>query len=85
MDKESIISLLTTNVCLISFNKKNGIKREMVCTRMPSKLPPKKEPSESGSSSPKPENIIVVWDLEKDGWRSFDLESVLTIEVKKEW
>ena len=49
----------------------------MTCTLLADKLPPlesKKEPREST-------NTISVWDLEKNNWRSFRLDSILSVNT----
>ena len=84
--KEEVISILNANVCNVSFTKRDGTKRDMVCTRKPSMLPKRKEePSKTGSANPRPENLVVVFDLDKDAWRSFDIETVLNVEVKEDY
>jgi hypothetical protein len=84
--KEHVLSLLKDNVCNVSFTKRDGTKRDMVCTLKPNMLPLRKtEPKDSGSANPKPENVIVVFDLDKDAWRSFDIETVLSINEKENY
>jgi hypothetical protein len=86
-EREEVISLLSKNVCNVVFTKRDGSKRDMVCTRRPDMLPPvkKTEPAKSGSANPRPENVIVAFDLDKDAWRSFDLDTILSLEIKENY
>ena len=77
MNIEDLKKLLRENVVNVVFTKVNGEKREMTCTLLADKLPPqesKKEPREST-------NTISVWDLEKNNWRSFRLDSILSVNT----
>jgi len=68
------IEKLEKNICLITFIKKDGSEREMLCTRLPKYLPEVKGERLHNKSIP-------VWDIEKDAWRSFKLESLIKCEV----
>lgn len=75
--REWIYDLLKSEVVDLTFEKKDGTIREMKCTLMESKLPPK-EPT---NYIPK-ENInsLPVFDLEKNEWRAFRYDSVQGIK-----
>ena len=66
--------ILRENVCEVQFTKADGSLRTMRCTLMPDSLPPSK-PAEG---KPRAENldVVPVWDVEAEGWRSFRIDSV---------
>lgn len=68
---------LQNSVSNVTFTKKNGDERIMKCTLMPEHLPPA-EVKESTEKTEKAVNtdVLAVWDLEAEGWRSFRLDSV---------
>ena len=66
-------TLLRENVVEVVFTKVNGDQRRMKCTLKSDLLP--EMPNEPGH--PGPENVLPVWDIEKNGWRSFRIENVL--------
>ena len=71
MNKENLLNLLREKELTISFVKKDGTTRKMFCT-----LKPEVIPEVNGTSgSQKNENHIVVYDLEKNGWRTLNLET----------
>lgn len=62
----------------VSFTKKDGTGRVMLCTRNMAAIPEDKHPKGSGKT--KAPHIIVAFDIEKGEWRSFDEESVYAVE-----
>lgn len=69
----------------VTFTKKDGSNRVMVCTTASDLIPEEKLPKGDDGNGPKrPENIVTVFDLEKEDWRSFDFNSVNDIEYS-EW
>ena len=77
MDIEQLRGLLSTNVATVTFTKKNGEKRVMVCTTMQDYLPG--EPSKF--AGPVSDSVVTVWDVESDGWRSFRFDSICDIQT----
>jgi hypothetical protein len=79
-DRDTIVDVLKSNVVMVSFTKANGEQRDMSCTLMPSKLPAidLKE-----DKKPRKENldVIRVFDLEKQAWRSFRVDSIRTYRL----
>lgn len=63
----------------ITFTKVDGTERKMSCTLMNDYLP---EFISSPLSEGRKENdgILAVWDLEKNSWRSFRLDSIINID-----
>ena len=73
-------SALTSKVCVVTFIKKNGEKRVMKCTKSMTFVPEAHHPFFNRTSK-KPVGLHSVFDLEKQGWRSFYESSVLSFEV----
>ena len=75
--REILVEDLKRNVIKVTFTKVNGDERIMNCTLHDSVLP------ESNGKSKKKENLEVlsVWDIDKDAWRSFRIDSVKEIKV----
>ena len=61
----------------ITFKKKDGSLRVMICTRDLSLIPPDKHPKGTGKVN---YSSMPVFDLEKNNWRSFSLDSLIDIE-----
>lgn len=78
MERELLIENLKRNALYVDFRKVNGELRTMKCTLMRDILPPY-EPSEN----PRPVNldVIPVWDMEKESWRSFRVDTVIGFRV----
>jgi hypothetical protein len=74
MTRENIINILRNSEATVTFLKKDGSKRVMKCTLRPDVLPALK-----GSNHKKNEDVLPVWDLEKNAWRSFRLDSIIKI------
>lgn len=72
--REWFINVLKENNVRVTFNKKDGTTREMLCTLNEEVVEPyeKKTDREKESS----EDVCPVWDVEKKAWRSFRWDSV---------
>lgn len=74
--------LLKTSVVNVTFTKVDGTERQMVCTLAEEFLPEKKATTiEVENVKTKSDNIFTVYDLEKEAWRSFRLDSVISYFV----
>lgn len=62
----------------LSFKKKDGETREMLCTLKAELLPTKEDESKEKKKNP---DVLAVWDLEKEGWRSFRCDSLIAWDV----
>ena len=78
--REQVKVWLKDNHCTVTFIKKNGEKRIMKCTLDEDVLP---EPtiSENRRERVLNDNALAVWDLEKNSWRSFRLDSIVDVVV----
>jgi hypothetical protein len=74
MNIEQLRELLRTDIVIVTFTKKDGSTREMVCTTRADHIPPV-----SGNSVPS-DNLVTVWDCENAGWRSFKFDSIQSVE-----
>jgi hypothetical protein len=80
-DKERILSSLRSRACTVTFEKKDGSIRKMNCT-LSKELMPNLEtdnPQEKRKRAENPE-VLPVYDLESNGWRSFRWDSVIDFE-----
>jgi hypothetical protein len=78
--REWIVSHLKAGKVTVEFTKKDGNYRKMTCTLNADLLPTKVDKI-SESTSPKKENldIISVFDMEAQAWRSFIVKNVQNI------
>jgi len=78
---EYLKGVLQTGIANVTFLKKDGSERKLLCTLMPSELPAQTDLEEAvQKKTPNPE-VLAVWDLENKGWRSFRYDSVLGFSV----
>ena len=77
MTKDEIVNILKTCGAQVKFTKVDGTERIMTCTLQPSKLPA----YDSESKRKKAENpdVISVWNIDLQEWRSFRVDSVSRI------
>jgi hypothetical protein len=86
VSRDYIYTLLNEGVAEVKFVKKDGTERIMLCTTNTSLIPERAfKPEESvarieaaNAQEVKPKNpdVAVIWDLQKDAWRSFRYDSV---------
>lgn len=85
--KETLKNFLREHVLSVVFTKKDGSERVMECTLKPDLLPPHETNTDNPIDFPatmRAENpdVIQVYDLENNGWRSFRVESVLSFMIR---
>lgn len=66
----------------VVFTKVDGTERTMLCTKNFQYIPEEKKPTTDSES--KATNVMKVYDLEKQDWRSFRLESVKSFTIVEE-
>ncbi len=84
--KEELVEKLQTESVSVTFTKADGSERIMLCTKMVSKIPEAQHPKtekvvkldENGNVIET--DLITVYDLEKEGWRSFNFSKVKSIQ-----
>ena len=74
-----LIALLEERSIEIVFTKKDGTERTMKCTLMKDYLP-----ETVGSEKAKNDEVLAVYDLEKEGWRSFRWDSIKEVHFSLE-
>lgn len=79
IEKNWLKSTLTSEILNVNFVKKDGSERKMKCTLMVDKIPSEKSPK--GSEKAKSDEVLPVFDLENEGWRSFRWDSITSVEV----
>lgn len=72
MNKAEIKKMLQDNVVEVKFEKADGSERTMTCT-----LAPELINYETAGESVESDSLVTVWDLEKDAWRRFRMDSLL--------
>lgn len=81
-DKPTLEKVLSENVCQVTFTKVDGSKRIMKCTLIESALPKKIQTDEENKRTRVvSDSVVPVFDLEKQAWRSFKIESVINVEI----
>lgn len=65
---------------LIEFTKKDGTTRKMLCTLNENVIPRDKAPKNTGRA--KNDEVLAVYDLDKQEWRSFRYDSITRIRAE---
>lgn len=76
--REWLKSILSEQNVTIFFTKKDGSEREMLCTLSETAIPVEKLPKNTGKT--KNDNVLAVFDVDNQDWRSFRWDSVTKIE-----
>jgi hypothetical protein len=76
--REWLRGVLKMHETTVTFTKKDGTERKMICTLAESKIPSEKTPKNTGKA--KSEDAIAVFDIEKQDWRSFRWDSVTRVD-----
>lgn len=75
MEKTALIEALGKGVVTVTFTKKDGTERTMRCTRSTTYIPIEHAPKSDTSKEEITDNIRV-FDIENQGWRSFNFTSL---------
>ena len=80
LSKTELKEHLSKYVAEITFNKVDGSVRKMHCTLMADYVPHVVS-EEQVAHVPRVQNdeVLAVWDLDKQGWRSFRLDSITNV------
>ena len=76
-EKDWLLTLLREQEITVKFVKKDGSEREMLCTLSESKIPAEKAPK--GVERTTSGDVVPVFDIENQGWRSFRWDSITGI------
>ena len=82
INKTDLKQLLKKNTVEIKFKKKDGSERVMNCTLISDVVPVYEKKTER--VRPDNDNLLAVWDLDKEAFRSFKLDSVIDYKVLEE-
>jgi hypothetical protein len=80
LDKYELKELLQGNVVTVIFEKVDGSTRQMSATLKPEHLP--QFLAEHDGQRPENPDVLAVWSLEDNGWRSFRVASVKQVIVE---
>lgn len=75
---------LKERILEVTFTKKDGTERVMKCTLRPDLLPAQTDLEEQVQSRKSNPDVLVVWDLEAKGWRSFRHDSIMMFTYVEE-
>jgi hypothetical protein len=76
-EKDWLLGLLRSEIVELTFTKKDGTERIMVCTLAEQEIPEENLPK--GTNRKKSDETVAVFDLENNGWRSFRWDSLTNI------
>lgn len=78
--KQEIMEALQQRVVTVKFKKVSGEERTMKCTLLSSIVPPMQNNADRIESERKQNpDVVAAWDVEKNGWRSFRLDSIIEV------
>ena len=77
LSKSNIKNMLTTDIVNVKFKKADGSERLMKCTLLEGWV--KEYEKKTEKTRPVSEDTLSVWDVEKNGWRSFRYDSIIEI------
>ncbi len=83
--KSDLKAILQNSVVTLNFKKVDGSKRKMRCTLLPKYLPEKmivNEEVEVKEDTQDSRNVIAVWDLDVEEWRSFRVTSLIDLKIE---
>jgi len=85
MTRNEILEILHKGPCNVSFNKVSGERRDMYCTLDHALIPAAKDVGTNEAFNSKKireinENVVVAYDLNKNDWRSFRVENLISIK-----
>lgn len=75
--KDNIMNQLRANTMKVTFTKKDGSERVLVCTTNPQLIPESKKAKSDHHSV----DVMPVWDTEAQDWRSFRWDAVKDVAV----
>ena len=78
MNLTELITALKDKQVEVTFKKKNGELRNMLCTLSESIIG-QDDQTKSIKGKKRNPDVLPVWDVQKNGWRSFRLDSVLKV------
>lgn len=77
-EKDWLKAILSESKVEVTFEKKDGTERKMICTLSENQIPNEKAPKGTGKS--KSDDVLAVFDIENNDWRSFRWDSIKRIQ-----
>jgi hypothetical protein len=80
MTREEMLEQLNKRECRVIFKKATGEERDMICTLQKDSIPAatQADPLSQTKIRSISEEVIPVWDVKAQGWRSFRIDSVIS-------
>lgn len=78
--REALTNFLLTEVVTVNFTKTDGEERVMNCTLNPSFINDIYE-KKTDRTKKQNEEVMSVWDCDKQGWRSFRVDSIKSFRL----
>lgn len=75
--REIVINRLSMGNVNVVFTKKDGTERNMLCTLL--NIPTEHQPKHENPATEFSKEVVRVFDIENQGWRSFRLDSIKSI------
>lgn len=82
MQKSEIVKLLQNGFGEVYFTKADGTDREMYCTLQPMVIQKRDTGKVDNKSIGDNEEVVRVWDIEANDWRSFRIDSIYEMWVE---
>ena len=79
--RDAVAAILSSEVANVTFTKSDGSERVMKCTLIDEYIPSTELDLDRTSTRKVNEAVLPVWDIDKNGWRSFRIDSVKAIQV----
>lgn len=80
--KQELKETFSKNIVNITFKKVDGSERTMKCTLDPTFLPEQTN-KENTKKKVENENVLPVWNIDEQGFRSFRVDSLISYETVK--
>tara|TARA_R110000796_G_scaffold7158_1_gene24863 strand:+ start:81 stop:464 length:384 start_codon:yes stop_codon:yes gene_type:complete len=79
-NRNDILEALRERECRVIFKKANGEERDMICTLQEGVIPAatQADPLSQKKIRSISEEVIPVWDINAEGWRSFRVDSIIS-------
>jgi F0F1-type ATP synthase gamma subunit len=84
INKDKLTELLKNKYVKVTFTKLDGSERKMTCTLHEDVVKPYEAKTEKKKQKKEDSNLIAVWDVEKDAFRSFKLDALTDYQVLEE-
>jgi hypothetical protein len=79
--RDVVAAILKSDVANVTFTKSDGSERVMKCTLIDEYIPSTELDLDRTSTRKVNEAVLPVWDIDKNAWRSFRIDSVKAIQV----